>query len=73
TPGHAAAWGVLLAGAAELLMLILVAWRAGVLARPAPLRLDADVKGFFKALGPATVGSMGVQIAMFADTIIATL
>jgi putative peptidoglycan lipid II flippase len=73
TPGHAAAWGVLVAGVAELLMLVWFAWRAGVLARPAALRFDADVKGFFKALGPATIGSMGVQIAMFADTIIATL
>ena len=34
--------------------------------------LDADVKRFFKALGPATVGSAGVQLALFADTIIAS-
>jgi putative peptidoglycan lipid II flippase len=34
--------------------------------------LDADVRGFFRALGPATIGSMGTQLAMFADTIIAT-
>ena len=27
---------------------------------------------FFRALGPATLGSMGTQVAMFADTIIAT-
>ncbi len=27
---------------------------------------------FFRALGPATVGSMGVQLALFADTIIAS-
>jgi putative peptidoglycan lipid II flippase len=30
------------------------------------------VKRFFKALGPATVGSAGVQLALFADTIIAS-
>jgi putative peptidoglycan lipid II flippase len=35
-------------------------------------RLDVDVKKFFKALGPATVGSAGIQLAMFADTIIAS-
>jgi putative peptidoglycan lipid II flippase len=35
-------------------------------------RLDQDVRAFFRALGPATVGSMGAQVAMFADTIIAT-
>ncbi len=31
-----------------------------------------DVKSFFKALGPATIGSAGLQIALFADTIIAS-
>jgi putative peptidoglycan lipid II flippase len=34
--------------------------------------LDDDVKRFFKALGPATLGSGGTQIALFADTIIAS-
>src|SRR5204862_8025289 len=31
-----------------------------------------DVRSFFRALGPATLGSMGTQVALFADTIIAT-
>ena len=35
-------------------------------------KLDDDVRGFFRALGPATLGSMGTQLALFADTIIAT-
>jgi putative peptidoglycan lipid II flippase len=35
--------------------------------------LDKDTIRFFKALGPATLGSAGLQIALFADTIIATL
>jgi putative peptidoglycan lipid II flippase len=34
--------------------------------------LDADVRRFFRALGPATIGSGGVQLALFADTIIAS-
>ena len=46
--------------------------RHGGLPRFAPLQLDADVRAFFRALGPATLGSMGTQVAMFADTIIAT-
>src|SRR5438309_2067088 len=46
--------------------------RSGFLPRFAPLKLDEDVRAFFRALGPATVGSMGTQIALFADTIIAT-
>ena len=48
------------------------AWRAGALARLRWPELDADVRKFFRALGPATVGSMGVQLALFADTIIAS-
>ena len=31
-----------------------------------------NVRKFFRALGPATVGSAGVQLALFADTIIAS-
>ena len=31
-----------------------------------------EVRAFFRALGPATLGSMGTQVALFADTIIAT-
>src|SRR6478736_5453636 len=46
--------------------------RSGILPKFAPLKLDDDVRAFFRALGPATVGSMGTQVALFADTIIAT-
>ena len=46
--------------------------RHGGLPRFAPLRLDEDVRAFFRAVGPATLGSMGTQVAIFADTIIAT-
>ena len=70
--GYAAAWGVLLAGILEFLLLAADAKRSGVLPGFAPFRLDDDVRAFFRALGPATVGSMGTQIALFADTIIAT-
>jgi putative peptidoglycan lipid II flippase len=72
TAGHAAAWSVLIAGVFEVLLVGGAALRADVmttLRRPA---LDEDVKRFFKALGPATVGSAGVQLALFADTIIAS-
>jgi len=36
------------------------------------VRWDDDVKRFFKALVPATIGSAGTQLALFADTIIAS-
>src|SRR6195952_2411285 len=70
--GYAAAWGVLIAGFLEFFLLAQDAARSGILPRFAPLKLDEDVRAFFRALGPATVGSMGTQVALFADTIIAT-
>ena len=72
TAGHAAAWGVLVAGILEFLLVAGDATFAGVLARFRWPELDADVRKFFRALGPATVGSAGVQLALFADTIIAS-
>jgi putative peptidoglycan lipid II flippase len=72
TAGHAAAWGVLIAGVLEVLLVGGAALRADVLTVLRRPKLDDDVKRFFKALGPATVGSAGVQLAMFADTIIAS-
>lgn len=72
TAGHAAAWGVLAAGILEFLLLAGDASRVGVLPRFRRPIFDADVKQFFRALGPATIGSAGVQLALFADTIIAS-
>ncbi len=45
----------------------------GLLERPVRPRWTADVRQFFAALGPAVIGSAGVQIAIFADTIIASM
>jgi putative peptidoglycan lipid II flippase len=72
TVGHAAAWGVLLSGFLQYLLLAGDLATHGGLPRFAPLKLDEDIRAFFRALGPATLGSMGTQVAMFADTIIAT-
>jgi putative peptidoglycan lipid II flippase len=72
SPGHAAAWGVLISGFLQYFLLAGDAARHGVLPKFAPLKLDDDVRAFFGALGPATLGSMGTQVALFADTIIAT-
>lgn len=73
TPAHAAGWGVFTAGILEAGLLAAAAWRAGVLAAPLMPTLSEDVRRFFKAFLPAVIGSAGVQIAMFADTILATL
>lgn len=72
TMAHAAAWGVLLAGFLEAGLLAVAAMRAGLIARPAKPVLDDDVRRFFRAFGPAVIGAAGVQIAMFADTILVT-
>src|SRR5438309_1445461 len=72
TAGHAAAWGVLISGFLQYFLLAGDLARHGGLPRFARPRLDEDVRAFFRALGPATLGSMGTQVALFADTIIAT-
>ncbi len=70
--GVAASWGVAVSGVAQLALLIREAGRRGVLERFAMPRLDADVRQFFSALGPAVIGSAGQQIAILADTILAS-
>ena len=72
TAGHAAAWGVLIAGVLEVLLVGADARRRGVLLRLSRPRLDPDLRLFFKRFGPAVVGSAGTQLALFADTIIAS-
>jgi putative peptidoglycan lipid II flippase len=72
TAGHAAAWGVLISGFVQYFLLAGDLSFHGGLPRFAMPRLDDDVRAFFRAIGPATLGSMGTQVAVFADTIIAT-
>lgn len=70
--GYAAAWGVLISGVLQALLVGGDTARSGVMTRFRALRLDDDVRRFFKALVPATIGSAGTQLALFADTIIAS-
>jgi putative peptidoglycan lipid II flippase len=72
TAGHAAAWGVLVAGILEVLLVAGDAWRQGALPKLRWPRLDLEMKLFLKRFAPATVGSAETQIALFADTIIAS-
>ncbi|MFG1417876.1 murein biosynthesis integral membrane protein MurJ [Xanthobacter sp. V0B-10] len=72
TAGDAAAWGVLASGVAQLFWVGLDAERHGIGLRFGRPRMDSGTRQFLKALGPAIIGSAGVQIALFADTIIAT-
>ncbi len=72
TAGHAAAWGVFVAGCLEVLLVAGNTARADALPGFRRVTLDKDVRRFFVALGPAVIGSGGVQLALFADTIIAS-
>jgi putative peptidoglycan lipid II flippase len=70
--GHAAAWGVLISGVLQAILVGGDTFYAGVMTSFRALRWDDDVRRFFTALLPATVGSAGTQLALFADTIIAS-
>ncbi len=74
---HAAAWGVFIAGILEFLLVLWDAHRSGLVPPVHPGPTDEPheqaLHGFWRALGPGVVGSAGVQLAMFADTIIASL
>jgi putative peptidoglycan lipid II flippase len=70
--GHAAAWGVLAAGVIIVLVVGGDAEAHGYGIRLRMPRLDAPTRRFLKALGPAIVGAGGVQLALFADTLIAS-
>ncbi len=69
---HAAAWGVMASGVAQVALLMAAARRAA-LPMPRPrLGLGHDTRLFFRRLGPAILTSGALQVAIFADTIIAT-
>src|SRR6516225_7543305 len=68
TAGHAAAWGVFIAGCLEVVLVAADLRRHDSVPTFRAVVLDEDVRRFFKALGPAVLGSAGTQIAVFADT-----
>jgi len=70
--GSAAAWGVLISGVLQAALVGGDTLRVGAFTWFRAPRLDNDVRRFFKALIPATIGSGGTQLALFADTIIAS-
>jgi putative peptidoglycan lipid II flippase len=70
--GYAAAWGVLISGILQVLLVGGDTLLTGVMTSFRAVRWDKDVRRFFRALLPATLGSAGTQLALFADTIIAS-
>jgi putative peptidoglycan lipid II flippase len=69
---HAAAYGVLIAGIAQLLFMVAAAARAGIDLRLSRPRFNREMRDFFGALGAAAVGAGAVEIGLFADTLIAS-
>ncbi|MEQ1863568.1 MAG: murein biosynthesis integral membrane protein MurJ [Micropepsaceae bacterium] len=72
TAGHAAAFGVLAGGVAEVLLLVGAAAARGLPVVPIWPKLSADVRLFAVRFGPAALGAAGVQLALFVDTILAS-
>ncbi|MGO4572849.1 murein biosynthesis integral membrane protein MurJ [Microvirga sp. 2TAF3] len=70
--GYAAAWGITISGVLQLGLVWWDARRQRIAPGIEMPRSDPAMKSFFKTLGPAVIGSAGVQIAIFADTIIAS-
>jgi putative peptidoglycan lipid II flippase len=70
--GYAAAWGVLAAGVVQVLLVGTDAALHGFGLRFRAPRLDERTRKFLGALGPAIIGAGGVQLALFADTVIAS-
>ncbi|MFC0283021.1 murein biosynthesis integral membrane protein MurJ [Camelimonas abortus] len=70
---HAAAWAVSVSGALQLALVMWDARRAGLAPRLKAFVWNSQMSRFFRGLAPAVVGSAGVQLAMFADTVIATM
>ncbi|MCW6507513.1 murein biosynthesis integral membrane protein MurJ [Lichenifustis flavocetrariae] len=69
----ASAVGVTVSGVLQLGSMMLTARRHRLLESPVRPRWTPEVRQFFGALGPAVIGSAGVQIAIFADTIISSM
>ncbi|MFN7175206.1 MAG: lipid II flippase MurJ, partial [Thermaurantiacus tibetensis] len=72
TPAHAAAWGVVISGVLQFLLVTGDALRANVMVEFRLPKVTPEVKQFWKTFVPATAGSAGSQIAVLADTIIAS-
>ena len=68
----AAAIGFVLSGFVQLGLLMWSAHRHGLLERVAPVHWNR-VRQFFLRLGPAVIGSASGQIAIFVDTILASM
>ncbi len=73
TPGHALAWGVAAAGAAQFAWLAIALDRSGFRLRLRWPRLTPGVKRLFKLILPGALGAGVVQVNLMLDVVIASL
>jgi len=72
TPGHALAWGVVVSGMLQLVLVAAACAAAGMpLSMPRP-RLTPQVRALLRRMGPGVVGGGVTQINLAVDTIIAS-
>jgi putative peptidoglycan lipid II flippase len=69
----AAAVGVTASGICQFVLTFWALRRNGLHERLVRLDWGKDIQHFFSVLGPAVIGSAGVQLALFADTIIGSM
>lgn len=70
--GHALSYGVLFAGVAQLVWLLIAARRVGVkigIKRP---KFNGDIRRVFKLMGPGVIGAGVMHINLFVDMILAS-
>ena len=71
-PGHAMAWGVAVAGFAQLVWIALACKRAGIMFVPPRPRLTPSVKRLLVLMAPALLGAGVVQVNVVVDVILAS-
>lgn len=72
SPAHAAAWGIVVSGLLQFLLISVDALKANVMVEIRRPRITPEVRQFWKTFLPATLGSAGTQIAVLADTVVAS-
>ncbi len=72
-PPYALAWGVLVAGLAQLLLLARAVRRAGLVLRPARPGLGPEIRKLFRLMLPGLFGAGVYQVNLLIDTWFASL
>jgi putative peptidoglycan lipid II flippase len=73
TPAHALAWGVLVGGVAQLALVALDCWRAGLPILPGRPRRTPDLRKFGRLMVPGVIGSGVTQFNVMVGTMFASV